>query len=61
MAERRNLGKRGAFALGASLLGVLALPPPAGAHLGSTKYLRLTPTEAGARLQVAIEAVDASM
>jgi hypothetical protein len=42
-------------------LGVLLPPAAAQAHLGSTKYMRVEPTEAGATVQVDLDAIDASM
>jgi hypothetical protein len=50
----------GALAAGACL-AVLLSAAPIRAHLGSTKFLRVEPTDTGARVEVDLDAIDASM
>jgi hypothetical protein len=61
--ESRPLVSRTARRLLAPLFALVALSVPglAAAHLGSTKAIEVTPTEAGAQLAVSIDAVDAAL
>lgn len=55
---QRSLGR--AVVAGLCLAG-LVMPDVARAHLGSTKFLRVEPTEGGARIEVDLDPIDASM
>ena len=52
---------RGLTAIGVAIAAIVLAPGMALAHLGSTKYLTVERTEQGAQVEVALDAIDASM